>query len=837
MLVAPPKPSSSSLFQDALRSERHEMVTPTSTGQQAGSGRTFVSHRNSACSLDEAVETDDLTGVLLNNDPSTPSHAIPGNSNSARNGAATPKRKSPHLFKQLANEFRWMHNNLKNGYSSGSGATPKHYQSETPRGYGGGSFARTPQTTREILEGQDEEDEGAELLTMSVRSSLRRHTSAPASASEGGRKTSWSAPPGKSSKWSQKTRWRMMENGEVEPLQTPELPITTPDPFSPEDCHYVVRHPKASDAVATGELSQSESCIPSLREDVTLPDALLSGSMLSDSDNEDGTHDSPLPRRFSCGDEENESSDGESATARRSACSCDRRAAKERRASQGILDDDSDDSEDRYEIFLSSIAQLQRQTHLMNQHTAELRHLFTRERKARLRSKGKGQHLSWTRTVEAANTIQFWRMKVHLLRTFESLYVNTVQEVQQHLPLFAPQPAEMGRTSKAFLASGTLFVISRSRRGFLESSRVLTAQQSHLQALGEQLKSCWQANAALREELRQFEQREVRNPHDTFSVAGMDAEHFIASLPPRISALTLYSGSTKSSAQSLDSMDDIHAPRLLLTVQNLSPSEEEDDVCDRRPSGSGLESVGISPNSYHPPGGSSEPRLVSCMKECATTSLEGSGSTPPSSPKRFKYVIQSVIFDSADGVDANNSNNNNSINARSSMRGSLGSRIATPLTGALSTSLEAQMRRKRERHVTFALEPEVLDARPRFSAHGRTIELLEQICMDKQAPWNGLTLLQSALEQRSGELTAMQERMEDEQREVLARAVTMTPICATAPTFRCEGEHRSTLSRPETAPSPTLTNISNSAPTFGKPKPHGKRSKVKPKECAQCSVM
>ena len=891
MLLAPSKLSSSPLLQDVPRTDKVVMASPLSgsmagagtpavaerAGRRFSSGGAFDSCRNSDCSLDDDnVELDDLTSVFLHGDSECNGVSLSGSTtvlgsnhydsggratsyHTSSDGAQspTPKRKRPHFFKQLANEFRWMHNNFKHGYQSGT--TPKHQQQDS---FG---FLPTPQTTRENF------DDDEELLTMGVCSSLRRSScspNAPTSASETGKNVH-----GGSQKKKKMMRWRTMENGEVEAVPEPPMPQTKPDPYAPPECRYVVRHPMASSANGCYPAMESE------KEEVVLPDACLTESLTSYSDTDDNDHyrgDTSLPERAggvngeSSGHYSSRASSDVGAVATRGTCRSDHRLAKVRRASDGILEDMDEDvahhtrlfatCDDNYDAFLRDVAQLQWQVHAMEYNISELRKLYSREQSAQLHSKGKGQHLSWTRTVQAANTIHFWRMKVNLLRSFESQYVSTVQHLQQNLHLVDPEKESNAAVTKSGKTDGAPSPVTmQSRYGFLRSSRVITAQQQHLRNLGEQLKSCWQASANLREEIQRFELREARSPYDTFAVAGMDAEHFIASLPPRISAYGPATTSARSSVLSLDSMDDAQAPLLLLTAQNLSPTSEDDDN----------PFFPASPTPTHDEAGGGKRRgssnlaratgdaapLASCMKNTSSSTI-GAHSTPspsppsetaltpptssPSSPKRLKYVIQSAAFDAQDGAaTAADAFNNNSVNGRQSNRGGFTSRGMTPLTGALAASAEVQQqlqRRKRERHITFALEPEVLDTRPRFSTHSRTIQLLEQICMDKQAPWNGLTLLQAALEEREGELAAVLDRVEDEQREVLARAVTMTPTCASAPVLRYESERREPHSRPETAPSPTLKPVPASLP-FEKTQNRRKPRKVKPKDCAQCRVM
>jgi hypothetical protein len=783
----------------------------------------------------------DFNGVT----PSCSSNALGGSGGTT---AASSKRKSPHLFQQLVSEFRWMHNNLKHGYNS-SGSV-KQLQKDSV------GYLSTPQTTRESFSMPVDE----EMTATSVRTSLRcsaRNQSAPTSAREGGKKghtTPTTSTPGEAAKRGQKkTRWRMMENGEVEAVEEPQAPQTSPDPFAPPDCCYVVRHPKE-----TAGLTEDESCSPSYRytprnqllpcEEVTMLDVYLSDSLGSCTDNDKVTCHGRSPSPDRAGSDDDSGSDLE-AVATMATCPSDRRLAKARRASEGILEDlereaHADPSvivSDAYEEFLFGIAQLQRQIHQLEQHTSELQKLYQREQSARMHSKGKGQHLSWTRTVEAANTIQFWRTKVTLLRHFEAQYVRAVQHLQEGLPLVDPAKEINTVLSKPNKGSSSPSPLPQSRKHFLQSSRVISAQQQHLQALGGQLTTCWQDSSNLRDELRAFEQAEVRNLHDTFSVAGMDAEHFIASLPPRISAYGLCNSgvSAKSSTRSLDSMDDTHAPPLLLTVQNLSPTSDEEDthVAAAPTALTAATSHGKYSNLSRATGDSAP--LASCVKGAAvadpTTLLNASTySLSPSLPKRLKCVIQSAVFEVEDGAEENVKSTSGWL----SNKASNANRTLTPLTGVVSSSFDAQQqqRRKRERHVTFAVEPEVLDARPRFSAHGRTIELLEQICLDKQVPWSGLTLLQTALNERYSELAAMQDHMEDAEGESLVRAVASAPLCANAPPFRGESEQRETRSQPRAVQCPTITH--SPAPTaFAKTTTQEKHSKVKPKECAQCSVM
>ncbi|KPA85319.1 hypothetical protein ABB37_01652 [Leptomonas pyrrhocoris] len=857
MMVPPSRASSNSLFQDVPRGNKLDMTSPgnglfgTSAAAAPRAGRysnvscAFVSYRGSACSLADYVEDDDPSAAVLRGDSDfsgmTPSASSNAFGRSGRNGEAQttiPKRKPPHLFKRLANELRWMHNNFKYGYHSGY--TPKHHQQDSP------GFLTTPQTTRDDF-GVPEDEE--ELLTMSVRSSLRRSSrsqSAVTSARESGKRTTAAASAESGARHGlQKTRWHTMENGEVEAIRMPRVPRTTPDPYAPPDCCYVVRHCKR-ETDAAGEASRSASCSSAARrklgpsvdsaEEVTLPDAYFSGSMMSYTDSDGDDHDS-LNSSSSERVREDDSSDLEEG-ATMGACLSDRQ-----RASDDTLNDLAAKSgrrrsdaafNDGYDEFLCGVAQLQRQVHKLEQHTSQLRELYAREQKARLHCKSKGQHLSWTRTMEAANTIQFWRVKVTLLRHFESQYVNAVRRLQQELPLVDPASETAFLSTLYKKVEDVSSPLMQSRRRFVQSSRVIAAQRKHLRALGEQLQSCWQTNANLREELRQFEQWEMRNPHDTFAVAGMDAEHFIASLPPRISAYALCSDFARTSPPSPHDTDDASTPRLLLTAQNLSPSSDDDNAHVAPQATEATDAISKSTLLGRATGDAAP--LASCIKTTAAdvASSEAARPVSPLSSKRLKYVIQSATFDT-DDTAATADAHANSTSGRQSHRCSSASRTTTPMAGAVS-SFESQQRRRRERHVTFALEPEVLDARPRFSAHGRTIELLEHICRDKQVQWSGLTLLQAALDERNGELAAMQASCkeqpeeEEEQPELLARAVTATPICANMQNFHCASEPH------ETDPDSVFKPPSDSA-SLEKTKSTGKCCKVKPNECAQCVVM
>ncbi|KPI83868.1 hypothetical protein ABL78_7086 [Leptomonas seymouri] len=852
---APCRASSNSLLHDAPRGAKLDMDTPLNTyigtsmfsadrtGHRSAADSSFMSYRHSASSFTDNMEGDNLNaaaqrghGDINRGTPPAASSVLDCGGRSRQEQVAAAKRKNPHLFKQLANELRWMHNNLKHGYHSGS--TPKHQQDSM-------GYVLTPQMTSHESFAQDDDED---LLARSVRSSLRRSSwsqSTLTTARDKGKKCEPTSAAESDAKRRKKTRWRTMENGEVEALQEPQ---TTLDPYSPPSCHYVLLHQKEEDDEYRdgSRKANSSSFVHSQRLSstepgvITLPNVYLSDSMLSFTDNDedyDAAEDSLAPMRTI----ENDAS-GLEEVATMGVCPSDRCVPKARCTSSSLVDDLDEGGgcerlsvafSDGYEEFLFGVAQLQRHLYQLEAYTSELRALYMREKSARLRSKGRGQHLSWTRTMEAANTIHFWRVKVTLLRNFESKYVNVVQSLQHHLPFVHPD-YETARSSAACNKSGdTSSPRAQSRRNFLRSSRVIAAQKRHLQALGEQLTSCWQQNANLRDELRQLEEREPRNPHATFATAGMDAEHFIASLPPRISAYGLSTGSAKSSVLSLDAMDDSPAPKILLTAQNLSPSSDDDSVHAVSPRVLPADAVNKSPNLACVT--SNVGPLPPCIKGSAAPSSEASTSSLQSSPKRLKYVIQSAAFD-ADEKATEGDPHSSSLSGHQSHRGSSASRGTTPLTGALAASLGFQQRRKSERHVTFALEPEVLDARPRFSAHSRTIELLEYICMDKRMPWDGLMLQQTALGERLCELAAMQDCVDDEQQEWLVRANTSTPTCTNARAFRCQKDQREMCSQLEMELS-NSRQLASPSMSFEDAKLRDRRSKVKPKECAQCTVM
>ncbi|TPP40478.1 hypothetical protein CGC20_13315 [Leishmania donovani] len=719
------------------------------------------------------VDPDDLVAALASpardQGDLSPSESMMGGSRVAERPPVPParalsKRKYPKLLTQLAREFRWMHKNLRHGHNS----------NVTPR---------------------------VSCI--------------------------YGASPSLSSLSSSST-------GEVEQVQPAALPKVTPDPYAPPSCQYVVRDlafmvpgDDAFDSARNGSSASSvmraasggrvDRAVAVLGTTYMAESAFSLGEGGSMEGPYRGYGDSPSAVDFGRDD----TSDVEEVS-NIAAGPSDRRGLKVDGAGSpsDIHEDaqaggDAAASGDSYQVFFNSVVDLKCRLHNLEQQTASLRALYAQEQRARLRFKGKGQHLSWTRTVEAANTIHFWRQKVSISRLFESQYLSVLKSFQRELQLVDPkaEKAQQLRRSPASAAAkpGSTAGVMQARRAFLSSLQVIAVQEQHLKKLGDQMEACWKANAVLREDLRHFEQREVRVPHETFATAGMDVEHFIASLPPRASVCGLHSVLSHTSVHSLESLESAETP-MLLTAQNLSFTSSGDDgddnvvnaaSTDSRATGAyGCGSNGSSHSGHHP-----------------TPPSPCGADASPVMPKRLKYVIRSVALDHEERGGDNSS-----------------SRIAPSYIGSSTPTTNSQTRRRSERHVTFALEPEVLDARPRFSAHSRTVELLEQICLDKQSPWNALSLLQSALEERLGQLAQLRMQWDG---AVTGEAPTLTPRvtpqpCTIATSSSggavCHSRDKATVPSPKSFPSATTSTLM----TKGK---SSRYSKVKPKACTTCSAM
>ncbi|CAC9503610.1 hypothetical protein, unknown function [Leishmania infantum JPCM5] len=776
------------------------------------------------------VDPDDLVAALASSARDqgdlSPSESMMGGSRVAERPPVPParalsKRKYPKLLTQLAREFRWMHKNLRHGHNS----------NVTPRVsciYGASPSLSSLSSSSTCI-GEDSEDL---LCTTTLRSSMRRSSSLKSSMMCHGGSSPTHCTRGAAS--STKLCRRTPESGEVEQVQPAALPKVTPDPYAPPSCQYVVRDlafmVPGDDAFGSARNGSSASSVMRAASGgrVDRAAAVLGTTYMAESAfslGEGGSMEGPYrgygdsPSAVDFG--RDDTSDVEE-VCNIAAGPSDRRGLKVDGAGSpsDIHEDaqaggDAAASGDSYQVFFSSVVDLKRRLHNLEQQTASLRALYAQEQRARLRFKGKGQHLSWTRTVEAANTIHFWRQKVSISRLFESQYLSVLKSFQRELQLVDPkaEKAQQLRRSPASAAAkpGSTAGVMQARRAFLSSLQVIAVQEQHLKELGDQMEACWKANAVLREDLRHFEQWEVRVPHETFATAGMDVEHFIASLPPRASVCGLHSVLSHTSVHSLESLESAETP-MLLTAQNLSFTSSGDDgddnvvnaaSTDSRATGAyGCGSNGSSHSGHHP-----------------TPPSPCGADASPVMPKRLKYVIRSVALDHEERGGDNSS-----------------SRIAPSYIGSSTPTTNSQTRRRSERHVTFALEPEVLDARPRFSAHSRTVELLEQICLDKQSPWNALSLLQSALEERLGQLAQLRMQWDG---AVTGEAPTLTPRvtpqpCTIATSSSggavCHSRDKATVPSPKSFPSATTSTLM----TKGK---SSRYSKVKPKACTTCSAM
>ncbi|CAG9577264.1 hypothetical protein LMJF_28_1540 [Leishmania major strain Friedlin] len=813
---------------DAISVSSGTTIT-VATGASARSCSPYVSPY--AVGLDSVgaphdVEPDDLVTALAssarNQGDLSPSESMMGGSHVAEGPPvhpprALPKRKYPKLLTQLAREIRWMHKNLRHGHNSN--VTPRvsciYGASPSPSSLSSGSTCI----------GEDSEDL---LFTTSLRSSIRRSSSLQSAMMSHGGSSPTHRTRGAAS--STKLCRRTPESGEVEQVQPAALPEVTPDPYAPPSCQYVLRDlafvAPGGDVFGSARNSSSASSVMCAASGGRVDRAAAafgttyvaeSAFSLGKDSSMKGHGDSPSAVDFGRDD----TSDVE-AVSNVAAGPSDRGGLTVdcARLPSGIHEgaqtgSDAAASGDSYQVFLSSVVDLQCRLHNLEQQTARLRALYAQERRARLRFKGKGQHLSWTRTVEAANTIHFWRQKVSILRLFESQYLSVLKSFQHELQLVDPkaEKAQQLRRSPASAAAepGATAGVMQARRTFLSSLQVIAVQEQHLTKLGEHMEACWKANAVLREDLRHLEQCEVRVPHDTFATAGMDVEHFIASLPPRTSVCGLHSVLSHASVHSLDSLGSTETP-MLLTAQNFSfmssGGDGDDNIgnaasTDSRATGAhGSGSNGSSHSGHHP-----------------TSPSPCGANASPFISKRLKYVIRSVALDHEEcGGD------------------SLSSRIASSYIGSSMPATNSQTRRRSERHVTFALEPEVLDARPRFSAYSRTVELLEQICLDKQSPWNALSLLQSALEERRGQLAQLRGQWDGAltgEAPTLTSSVTPKPCTITTSSGGgavCHSRDKTTVPSPKSFPSATTSTLM----TKGK---SSRYSKVKPKACTTCSAM
>ncbi|CBZ28525.1 hypothetical protein, unknown function [Leishmania mexicana MHOM/GT/2001/U1103] len=737
------------------------------------------------------------------------------------------KRKYPKLLTQLAREIRWMHKNLRRRYSHNATPRVRCIYSASP------SLSSLSSGSTGICE--DSEDL---LCTTSLRSSMRRSPSLQTAMMSHGGSSPTHRKRGAAS--STKPCRRTLESGEVEQVQPAALPEVTPDPYAPPSCQYVVR--------GRAFMTPGDDTFGSARNDSSASSVMRAAyggrvdraaavwgttyvaesafSLGGDGRMEDlyrGHDDSPSAVDFGRDD----TSDGE-AVSNVAAGASDRRGLQVdcTRSPSGIHEGaqaggDEAAFGDSYQVFFSGVVDLQRRLHNLKQQTASLRAFYAQERRARLRFKGKGQHLSWTRTVEAANTIHFWRQKVSILRLFESQYLSVLRSFQQELQLVDPtmeKTRQLRRLPESAAAKpDTTAGVMQARRAFLSSLQVIAAQEQHLKKLGEQMEACWKANAALREDLRHLEQCEARVPHNTFATAGMDVEHFIASLPPRTSVCGLHSAISYTSMHSLDSLGSTETP-MLLTAQNLSFMSSDggdDNVANAASNGSSHSGHNPTPPSLCGAAAPAAP-LVSCTKR---TSIASSAHASPVKPKRLKYVICSVALGHEEGGGDSSS-----------------SRIAPSYIGSSTPTTNSQKRRLSERHVTFALEPEVLDARPRFSAHSRTVELLEQICLDKQSPCNALLLLQSALAERLDQLVQLRGSWDG---AITGEALTLTPSVTPQPctfdTFSsggtvCHSRDKLTVPSPKSLRSPTTSTLMTKGES-------SRYSKVKQKACTTCSTM
>ncbi|KAK7198973.1 hypothetical protein NESM_000864700 [Novymonas esmeraldas] len=670
-------------------------------------------------------------------------------------GAASAKRRYPHLFTQLAHELRWMHNSLRHGHHGGTASRRRHPTDTSSA------------STRLCAEDADRDDE---LVVTSTQSSLRRpSTLQGAAATPSGRDT-------------RPARWAAVEDGAVRQVYPAPLRATTPDPHSPAACKYVLRHPVGDEGDSARDGTRSDGTTPVLATPF-VEDSL--SSLENDSYREDlySRYGDPSSIAADGSRDVEDGGDGVSEAEAGSAAS-----------------DGGEGASDAYDVFLHGVAALHRQLHALEHSNACLRALYEQEQRARLQSNRRGQHLQWTRTVDAANTVHFWREKVQLLRLFESQFLAMLSAFQNDLKLVDPATVLVSAAHRA-PTDAVAAAVEQARRAFLVSPGVITAQQRHLQQLEEQMRTCWQASATLREELRHFEQWSPRVPCDTFATATMDAEHFIAVLPPRTSAFGLRPALSHTSMHSIDSLGSGCTPPLLLTAQNLSPASSDDCGEENRTGAQATAQVSIirSGDSTH----AASP--LPCLKQPATIT---SGHQSPITPKRLKYVICSASFEAEDGQG-----------------GSATNRSASPRVGSAPPAGDSLTRRRAERHVTFALEPEVLDARPRCTAHGRIAELLDQICLDKQAPWSALPLLQTAARDHRAQLEDWRAEMALE--EVMGSVPSIT---LQGRTFDTAGKDRD--SGDSSAPP---------LPEAGNAKRPGKlrrtSSKVKPKACTACLVM
>ncbi|CAM39701.1 hypothetical protein, unknown function [Leishmania braziliensis MHOM/BR/75/M2904] len=739
---------------------------------------------------------------------------------------ALPKRKYPKLLTQLAHELRWMHRNLRHRCDNPSKHRVNSVSDASQRPSSRSSDSPSPHA----------DGEGNEELrvTTSLRSSMRSSSYLRSEMMSRGGSTSTRHAHGTARNAKQHSL--TLAKGEAKQVHPAALPEVTPDPYAPPSCQYVVRHLEVVDAEedALGSVridSPTDSVMGAEHAGGTYRAAGVLGTTYR------GHGGSSYAAEFGR-DDASDVEVGGAVTASPS----DRQgltvngalAAQDIREGEQA-DDDAPASVDSYQVFFSRIVALQHQLHDLERQTARLRAVYEEEQQARLRSKSKGQHLSWTRTVEAANTIHFWRQKVSALRLFEAQYMNILKLFQQNLQLVDPETEkaqQLWRSSASAAAKpGATPVAMQARRTFLSSPQVIAVQEQHLKSLGEQMKACWKTNTMLREELRHFEQCEVRVPHVTFTTAGMDIEHFIASLPPRIAPCVLRSVPSHSSMRSLDSLGSAET-QMLLTAQNFSLTSSDYDTdentakaanASRKVADASGRGGNECSHSSHPvthpslcPAAASASPLASYIN---LTSIVTSTPASPVIPKRLKYVIRSATLDHEES------------------RGSSFKSCIAPLYMDSGTSTtNSQTRGHSERHVTFALEPEVLDARPRFSAHSRTVELLEQICLDKQALWSALPMLESALEEHLGQLAQLRAQWNA---ATAGEALTPMPrvtsrVCEIVAPSDAGPE---CYAHAEAAASSQKSFSSTTTPEIKTERSRRSSSKVNLEVCTKCSVM
>lgn len=414
---------------------------------------------------------------------------------------------------------------------------------------------------------------------------------------------------------------------------------------------------------------------------------------------------------------------------------------------------------DGYDAFLYQVAAIQNYCDLLQQLMNHLRSIYEKEQFARLQACRHRQQLTWARTVEATATANFWLEKVKTIREFERVFFAATAALQNELRIASPLISGSGKADASSsggvtTAAAPLPSTKTARQCFLNSTELLLAQERHVNQVVSRLRHLWDQEWMLREEIRQFEHLDPRNPQKTFAAAGMDAEHSLVSLPSRMTATTIPSPTHDVyHAMGNDSEEEEPLTPELLTAKNLSPnslnSYSNQGDCEDYGSGSG----------EGEPVSHADERLDKTTGEAGDSFLPGDALLP----SRLKLIIRSVALAASqeEGMDVESHGNSINPNPNGSNQTRSGSSSnALHNEGGLSNP---PVKRHRKR-VTFALEAEVISAhtRGKVSVHCRTAELLEGIFLDKQTPWSCLNLLEKVLAMHQERFAALRERAEME---------------------------------------------------------------------------